>query len=363
MPRKPSVRWHPKDDPAGAWRSDIGPPGRSGRPTPVYFRSIPYGPPSSPNRRKAEAALAAYLGERDQRRVRPADWTLDDLRLLYLSHVKRTAEPATYDGSRKALAKFVAFRGGGRVYGSIPAAEFTATDLDRAVQAWVHYKATYLVRLVATVQAMLNWAAEPHPGREPERLIAANPVRSYRPRDPGGQVIVVPDAPEGYAPGSEVRPFLRFMWRTARARAALPTRNRSAFGGRFDKLMILLVHFAAHASCRPSEVCRARWADVDWDGRVLTMAGKTTRRTGRMRVIALPPPCSACSGRSGGWTAGTPRTSSRTSGPAAAPRAPTPGPCGAWHGTPTRSAGRSGICAGRPSPRACPWRTSARTVS
>jgi len=292
MPRKPTVRWHPKGDPSGVWRSDVGPPGRNGRATPVYFRAIPYGPSSSPNRRKAEAALAAYLTERDARRVRAADWTLDDLRLLYLSHARRTAEPVTYDGHRKALAKVVAFRGGGRAYGAIPAAEFTATDLDRAVQAWVGagHKPTYVVRLVASVRAMLNWAAEPHPGREPERLIAANPVKGYRPRDPGGQVIVIPDAPERYAPGSEIRAFIRFAWRRARARAALPGRNRAAFGGRFEKLTALLVHFAAHAGCRPSEVCRARWEDVDWDGRVLVQRGKTTRRTGKMRVIALTPP-------------------------------------------------------------------------
>ena len=278
MPRVPKVRWHDK---AAAWRSDVGPVSeKTGRRTPKYFRGIPKNQPA-----RARAELEAYLAARDAMVPTGEALTLDGLRDLYLTHSEATAEPTTYHGHRKALWKFCHYRAGGRSYASILVREFTATHLDRAVREWyaAGLSPTYIVRLCSSVQAMLNWSAEPHPGREPERLIPANPVKGYRPRDPAGRPIVIPDAPERYARGEEVRAFLRFMWKRARGKAELESR--------FDRLTVLLIHFAAHAGCRPGEICRLKWSEIDWADRIAVQgSGKTVRRTGKSRIIVLTAP-------------------------------------------------------------------------
>jgi hypothetical protein len=59
--RYPSIRWHA---PAGAWTSAAGEFDKSGDRKPVYFRSIPFGPPGSPGHEAAKAALMSYLESR-----------------------------------------------------------------------------------------------------------------------------------------------------------------------------------------------------------------------------------------------------------------------------------------------------------
>src|SRR5262249_23054361 len=132
-------------------------------------------------RSKAQKALTEYLKSRDAQESRGTDYTFGELRRLYLDHSKATAKERTYVGHRKVLRLVAKFEHRGQAYADRPATESTTTDLERIVVAWheAGRKATYIARMVASVQAVFNWSAEPAPNRTPERLIPTNPLRGY----------------------------------------------------------------------------------------------------------------------------------------------------------------------------------------
>jgi integrase len=283
MARPPRPYWHSRN---GCWASGVGEVSeKTGRRKPVYFRGIAKNQPG-----KAREALDAYIRARDALLISGADYTLDDLRTLYLSHSKAHAKPNTYHGHRKVLRLVRAFRHKGKAYAERLAREFTATDLDRIVQAWAAEgkRPTYIARMVASVQAVFNWASAPMPNREPERLIETNPLKGY-----SSPHCRIPDAPDRYADDAVLTKFLRWAWRRARGKGPLESR--------FDRMTTLLIRALTMTGARPEELCAAEWRDFEpravqdeageWWGTITldSTRWKSGGRLKRDRIVYLPP--------------------------------------------------------------------------
>src|SRR4051812_39478052 len=111
MARQPSVLWR---EAARAWVSDCGPRSESGRRRSVYFREHEGRALGPRDRHRATAALHAHLEERARLEgaVDLADPTVEQLRLLYLTHCKAALSPEGYRQNRNGLQRFVDFRQG-----------------------------------------------------------------------------------------------------------------------------------------------------------------------------------------------------------------------------------------------------------
>ena len=294
MARRAEVRWHEGNK---AWRSDVGEVGPNGRRRPVYFRDIPFGPKGSPNYRKAQAALDAFLRDRDARKSTVETWTLGGIAGIYLDWVEARvqagkAKHLTYKGHRAALRKFLREAGADGVrMADRPARLFTATELANILERWVKdgHKPNYVGRIVGSVQAALNWAADPLPGRDPERLIERNPVEGF-----SHEATKAPHAPDRYAEEAEVRAFLAWGYRRAEAIGGL--------AGRFERLTVDLLRVAYLTGTRPGELRIAEWRDFEpeavqigpdreWWGRITLDPArwKSGGKTGKTREVFLPP--------------------------------------------------------------------------
>jgi integrase len=295
LAREATVRW---DKNARAWRSDVGPRGENGRRRPVYFRKDAEGRElleTKAAERAARKLLQDHLDRRDEDEAATArglaDPSVEQLRLLWLSHVKRTGTIESYRVARSAIGQFARFTHQGGAYRDRRAAGLTATDLQRYLDARRDEgrKPHYLAKLAGVVQAMLNWAANPHPHRHPERLLpGGNPLR-------GMAAPKVPDSPERFAETRAVASFLRAWLGIARRR------GRGGRQARSERLAALLLRVLVQTGCRPGEACKAQWGDVDWEaGR--TAAGhafgkitlpperwKMGRKTGKSRTVYLTP--------------------------------------------------------------------------
>jgi integrase len=290
MPRPAKPRWsHPRQ----AWISSVGEISeKSGRRLPVAFRIGRDGRPLGPKDRiRAGQVLDDYLAERETRVIVGGDFTFGQLCTLYLDYSQRNAAPNTYRGHRKVLRLVQKVESGRQTLGEKLAREFTATDLDRVVVAWAEAdrKPTYIARMVASVQAVFNWAAAPVPKRDPERLIAANPLKGYR-----SVHCQIPDAPDRYASDDEVSAFLK--WGRDRARKI------GGLAGRFDRLTIEIIYAMSLTGARPGELCAALWNDFSprkvqdktgqWWGLIVfpPKRHKTGGKTGKPREIYCPAP-------------------------------------------------------------------------
>lgn len=286
MARIPKVTWHEK---AGCYRSDVGDTytdakGKTRRKT-KYFQGF-----AKSDRRGAQAALEAYVRARDDQFVPAGEFTLEKIAELYLNWSERTAKPLTYLGHSKILSRFLDAGPPGRKYGAIRARDFTATDLERVVNAWAKAgrKPNYIGRMVASVQAMLNWAAAPMADREPERLIDANPVKGF-----ASDLTRAPRSADRYAPDGEIAAFLEFV--RVRALGVKGTTAR-----RFELMTADLIEVAALTGARPGELRVAEWGDFEpsaelvageaW-GRIRLDASrwKAGGKTGEFREVYLPP--------------------------------------------------------------------------
>lgn len=256
------------------------------------FRTDSQGKPlGRKDRAQAQRMLDAYLAARDPRPEPGGSWSFGSLVTLFLAYASTRARPNTLAGHTKVLR---------RVNGTADAKgtswrerivrTLTATDLDRIVEAWAaaDLKPSYIARMVASVQAVLNWSARPIAGRDPECLIAANPLKGY-----SSPHCHVPDAADRYAAAAEVQGFLRW----ARARA----RTFKGIAGRFERLAVELIRAVALTGARPGELCVAERADFEaragrdqagaWWGTITLDPArtKTGRKTGRKREVFLPP--------------------------------------------------------------------------
>ena len=309
MPRKADIYWHGKNK---AWVSAIGEVGANGRRRPVYFRDIPYGPDGGANHRKAKAALAAFLAARDARRKEAEDLTFGELARLYLrwlgDRVERgKAKANTRRSHAQALTKFLATPGaGGVLLDRRPAHELTGTEVGTVLERWAtadDLGPNYLGRILSSVQAVLNWAADPLPGRQPEKLLAANPIAKL-----SHEATKAPQSPDRYAAEAEVRAFL--AWGYARAENYSRSQSYKKSGRtviksgplerRFERLTIDLIRVAYLTGTRPGELRIAEWGD--YKPQAVQVAGawwglikldpkrwKSGGKTGKARVVFLPP--------------------------------------------------------------------------
>ena len=167
MARVAGVRWHAG---AKAWMSSVGETGSDGRRKPVYFYNIPPGPKGSTNYRKAKAALDAYLAQRDAAVSKADELTFGDLTDHYLEWLKARVErdkANTLRGHRQALGRFLATPGLGKVkMNNRPAHAITGTEMGTILERWATVEElapNYIGRILASVQTVLNWGADPLP--------------------------------------------------------------------------------------------------------------------------------------------------------------------------------------------------------
>jgi integrase len=284
-----------------SWRSDVGPRGANGRRKSVYFRTDVTGAPlGKDDTAAAKKKLRAYVKKRDEDEeagaVGLSDPTVDQIRLLWLSHVKREFTHNSYNSAKSILNQFGAFRHPTKAkpYRELPASALTEDDLERflAAKQKLGRKPAYLADIHATVQAAFNSAASKQPGRDPVILLPnGNPVKDCKaPR--------VPVSPERFASRQTIASFLK-GWRGVMGTAKRPSEQSTQV--RYMRLTALLLRVLIRTGCRPGEACKAQWADVRWDaGR--TSAGhtfakivlpasrwKAGTKTGKPRTVRLPP--------------------------------------------------------------------------
>lgn len=286
MPPRARPRWHTTNQ---EWVSDVGEAyvDKSGR---VRRRTVAFPGIGKKDVRRAREALAEFLDLRDDPEVPRGQCVFSQVCQLYLIHSERTAAESTYKGHRQMLAYVCDTLHAGRKFGDRKAEEITATDLDRIVQAWAAKKRspTYISRMIGSVQAAMNWAAAPVAGRDPERLIASNPLKGYT--SPAAKI---PDAPDRFAERDEVEAFVKWL----RVRAA---RMETHLIGKFEARLAGLIWTGYLSGARPGELCIAEWGDFDprveevngqWWGRIVLdhTRWKAGRKTGRKRVIYLHP--------------------------------------------------------------------------
>jgi integrase len=286
MGKRASVRWHEK---AGCYCSDAGEPvvdksGRLRRQT-VYFRGI-----AKSDRRKAQDALDRLVQTREEQIVTEGDLKIGQLVQLYLAWSEGHARPLTFTGHRKILSKFLRATHGAKSYRDKLAKDFTATDLTRIISAWLNagHGPNYIGRMVASVQAMLNWAAAPIADREPERLILANPIKGF-----SHEATRAPRSPDRFAPDEEIASFLGFL-----------RKRIEGLGGenvkRFEGMTADMIEVAALTGARPGELRVAEWTDYDPEAvelgaetwgriRLDTERWKAGGKTGEFREVFLPP--------------------------------------------------------------------------
>lgn len=256
MPRRPKPHWDKREN---AYRTEAG--GRT-----RYFRGV-----ARDDHLGIATAFAAYLAELDAE-AHPPEPDVADVCSVFCA-AARGVEARTVRSHRERLMRFMLHDDGSGPLGGRKARDVSGADLRRALRAWEAEGLSegYRAGIVRSVKAAWSWAASEDGGR----LIPGNPLAEVKPPTVGR-------SPERYAERAEVAAFLRFAWR--RAGAAGPERRR------VGRLFTLMVRFVAHTGCRPDEACRLRWDQVDWGRlRVEQAKHKTARKTGKPRVILLPP--------------------------------------------------------------------------
>lgn len=151
--------------------------------------------------------------------------------------------------------------------------------------------------LVSTLKACWAWAARPTPGREPKKLIETDRIAAVRIAGASSGSRKVPTRSEIAAVMLE---GLRRYPCTTRGRQ---TRSRRSI---YARQMLTMFRVLVATGCRPGELCRATWGATSrcpqagwnpqwqptprgWAG-LITVYGKTTRKTGRLRRIVILPP-------------------------------------------------------------------------
>jgi len=331
---RPKVRWHERSN---AWRSDVGPVKEGGRRTPVYFREIPN---TDKGRRQAQRMLEEYVRRRDEelesRRADNITLTVGEVCRLYLAQSaaqvkagKRSAE--THRSHVDRLKRVLGLAGAGGVeVGHMPAARFSDDDAHRIAEDLAAEGCGPMrVRgVLMSCNAVFEWASRPIRGRDPKILVRANPFRGVR-----GEAIV--RAARQVITRDDLAKFLRsarsrslgaFSVESGRCGACrLSARQgdrthrnpesthacQRSHGARavHERLLWVLARLQFAVGSRPKELCEAQWSEVEvgdarvsgWEPRawkdpatghwwgLITVFGKTTRSTGRLRQVQVPP--------------------------------------------------------------------------
>lgn len=249
--------------------------------------------PNTPNgRRKATEWMNGMLKSFEDRVITDGDWSLDDLRLTYLTWCKRrvaekAAKPHTLEGHRKHLNLICRTPWGGKTLGNLLVRDLTTKVVGDLIRAWKTPTtkadgtskpgkgATTIRNRIGSLQAMLNWASRPRDDRSIERLIPTNPIAGYE----------LPKAEyqgDRYAPAEEVDAFL--AWVEKRAGAV-----EGAFA-RFERMTAMMIRVAAETGARPGEICAMEWRHYDAEERLITFPPdehKTGRKTRRDRQVLI----------------------------------------------------------------------------
>jgi integrase len=278
------VSWFTPQRGSPRWRfSKVGLDGKR-----RYYYADPEWPRTEAGRKKATAWMLGVLDSLEGRSVTAGHWTIDNLRLAYMTWVERKAESGelsrhTFDGHRKQLKILCREPLHGRPFGELAVDDLNAAKLQALAEAWKKQGrgATTIRNRLGSLQAMLNWAAQPRGDRAVEKLIPVNPVAGWE----------MPRAEyqgDRYAPAAEVDAFLAWLGKRAEG---LPGKM-----GRFERLMVQLVRIAAATGCRPGELCALRWRHIHFDQRAIIMPPaehKTGRKTQKPRLVPLSPEVAA----------------------------------------------------------------------
>jgi integrase len=186
--------------------------------------------------------------------------------------------PRTIETHLAHLQEWCKHQSDGRpVMGSRLAGEITLADLTahrKAMEA--RGNQTGYVRLrYASILAAWNWADRPVEERVPVKLIKANPFADVaRPKAGKGR--------NKSLPWGTTRRIIRAGWGLAKngdnRRSVVDTR----------RMNMIYLRFVASTGCRPGEAAKLKWSQIDLDNRVAVFHGKTTGRTGKERIIAVP---------------------------------------------------------------------------
>ena len=169
----------------------------------------------------------------------------------FLGHAKRHYEGRSYDERRRVLERFVERHGFRRV------ADCCAVHLTRWLDEQEGWKSDWTLNTaVSTVKGPFDWAVQ-------QGLILANPFKAVNHR---------PGQPRRPITDDEFRSLLR------------------GAGGRRGKPFRQVLIFMRWTGCRPGELSRLRWRDIDVEGgRIILREHKTAKKTRRPRVIHLVP--------------------------------------------------------------------------
>jgi integrase len=266
MPRPRKPWWHTRDQ---CYKTRIE--GREVLLLTVDGAKVPKGDMGA-----AWAAVTRLLAERDARTARGLDPTVEDVCSDYLVASKGDCGLDTLYGKEWVLEKWCDFgtpRYGGRRAKSIGPGQLHAMRLSWEAEG---YAGNMVRRLYREVMACWAWAARPEPERVPVVLLPLNPLAGMR--SPAASTRVAK-----YVPLHDLQALVGFA--AARAVTLGPLRRR------FELQAALMLGLLVETGCRPKEACTSTWGDFDADQGVIRLARhKTGKKTGKERLIVVPPP-------------------------------------------------------------------------
>jgi integrase len=173
------------------------------------------------------------------------------------------------------LNAFCDFDGGGGIpYGQRAAISIDVPDIDRLERAMMAKgnQSGYLKIRRASIAACWRWASRPIAGRDPIRLIPADPLKDLpRPRRGYGRNQALPWA--------TTRVMIRRGWGMAKRHPYHRESDRDA-----ERVKLIRTLYMALTAARPAEAARLRWDEILWDDRIARQEwSKTSKRTGKPR--------------------------------------------------------------------------------
>jgi integrase len=169
----------------------------------------------------------------------------------FLGHAQRYYDARSFQERRSILQRFA------EAHGFRPVAECVPYHLTSWLDAHPRWKSDWTVsHVVAVVKRPFDWACQ-------QGLIAANPFKHVRHR---------PGQPRRPVTEAEFQALLR----------GAPGRR-----GRHFRQALIFLRFTG---CRPGELARLKWSDIDLEnGALVLRAHKTARRVRKPRVVPLIP--------------------------------------------------------------------------
>lgn len=188
-----------------------------------------------------DALLSQLLGDG------PAEQTLRELCDMYLAHADGKVAKRTLSGQRAILAQFCA------EFGHKRPAQLKAADLQLWLDRQTQWKSAWTkLRAIGSIKRPLNWAVK-------MGLIDKNP-------------------------------FHPITGETGDCRRAMTEEEYLTLLRGTDAAFRRTLLFLHHTGCRPSELMKMRWQDVDLErGVVCLKEHKTAKKTKRPRIIPLIP--------------------------------------------------------------------------